>query len=95
MKEEYYLIPKEALDLISRQLEVLSETNNCGLTNDKAKEILSFKLIDLSDKTIESKAKKYGVDSNESEITPLKLYRSNLEERSQFDYQQALKDIKK
>jgi hypothetical protein len=50
--EQYYLVPKEELDLISRQLEVLSETNNCGLTNDKAKEILGFKLIDLSDEAI-------------------------------------------
>ena len=59
MKEElYYLVPKEELDLISRQLEVLSETNNCGLTNDKAKEMLSFKLIDLSDEAIEVKANK-------------------------------------
>jgi len=57
MKEElYYIVPKEQLDLISRQLEVLSETNNCGLTNDKAKEMLSFKLIDLSDEAIEEKA---------------------------------------
>lgn len=60
MKEElYYLVPKELMDLISRQLEVLSETNNCGLTNDKAKEMLSFKLIDLSDEAIEERAEDY------------------------------------
>jgi hypothetical protein len=60
MKEElYYLVPKEQLDLISRQLEVLSETNNCGLTNDKAKELVSFKVIDLSDEAIEERAEDY------------------------------------
>jgi hypothetical protein len=92
MKEElYYLVPKEQLDLISRQLEVLSETNNCGLTNDKAKEMLSFKLIDLSDEAIEERAEDY---VNNYYNRDMKSFYNVEEILTIKHYSKALKDLK-
>ena len=92
MEEQYYLIPKERMEIIIHQLYMISDENNCVSTTKKANELKTFPLIDLSDSAIEEEAKEYSKEFDLSfydtvDEIPVK-------ELAKKDYSEALKTLK-